>query len=69
MKRMTIKMSGKITKGAKKCRIMKAPYNLKLPSRWAPDDGDQREFDLETKVTTNGNRIISEMFHSCALNK
>jgi len=32
-------------------------------------DGDQREFDLETRVTTNGNRIISEMFHSCALNK
>ena len=32
-------------------------------------DGDQREFDLETRVTTNGNRIISKMFHSCALNK
>ena len=32
-------------------------------------DGDQREFDLKTRVTTNGNRIISEMFHSCALNK
>ena len=32
-------------------------------------DGDQREFDLETRVTTNRNRIISEMFHSCALNK
>jgi len=32
-------------------------------------DGDQREFDLETRVTTSGNRIISEMFHSCALNK
>ena len=32
-------------------------------------DGDQREFDLETRVTTNGNIIISEMFHSCALNK
>jgi len=32
-------------------------------------DGDQREFDLETRVTTNGNMIISEMFHSCALNK
>ena len=28
-------------------------------------DGDQREFDLGTRVTTNGNRIISEMFHSC----
>jgi len=26
-------------------------------------------FDHETKVTTNGNRIISKMFHSCALNK
>jgi len=32
-------------------------------------DGDQREFDLETRVTTNGNIIISEMLHSCALNK
>jgi len=32
-------------------------------------DGDQREFDLETRVTTNGNLIIPEMFHSCALNK
>ena len=32
-------------------------------------DGDQREFDLETKVITNGNLIIPEMFHSCALNK
>jgi len=32
-------------------------------------DGDQREFDLETKVITNGNIIIPEMFHSCALNK
>jgi len=32
-------------------------------------DGDQREFDLETRVTTNGDRIISEMSHSCALNK
>jgi len=36
---------------------------------WESADGDQREFDLETRVTTNGNRIISEMFHSCALNK
>jgi len=32
-------------------------------------DGDQREFDLETRVTTNRNLIIPEMFHSCALNK
>jgi len=32
-------------------------------------DGDQREFDLETRVTTNGNLIIPEMFYSCALNK
>jgi len=32
-------------------------------------DGDQREFDLETRVTTNGNLIIPKMFHSCALNK
>jgi len=31
-------------------------------------DGDQREFDLETKVITNGNIIIPEMFHSCTLN-
>jgi len=43
MKGMTIKMSGEITKGAKKCRMTKAPYNLKLPLWWAPDDGDQRE--------------------------
>jgi len=69
MKRMIIKISDKITKGAKKCRITKAPYNLKLPSRWAPDDGDQREFDLETRMITNENIIISEIFHSCALNK
>jgi len=32
-------------------------------------DGDQREFDLETRVTTNGNLIIPEMFHGCVLNK
>ena len=32
-------------------------------------DGDQREFDLETRVITNGNIIIPKMFHSCALNK
>jgi len=38
-------------------------------NRIAYADGDQREFDLETRVTTNRNRIISEMFHSCALNK
>jgi len=31
--------------------------------------GIKREFDLETRVTTNGNLIIPEMFHSCALNK
>jgi len=32
-------------------------------------DGDQREFDLETRVITNENIIIPELFHSCALNK
>jgi len=32
-------------------------------------DGDQREFDLKTRVITNGNLIIPEMFHSCALDK
>jgi len=32
-------------------------------------DGDQREFDLEIRVTTNGNLIIPEMFHSYVLNK
>jgi len=32
-------------------------------------DENQREFDLETRVTTNGNLLIPEMFHSCALNK
>jgi len=36
---------------------------------WESADGDQREFDLETRVITNGNIIIPEMFHSCALNK
>ena len=48
--------------------------NLLTSSNWGAlfagrADGDQREFDLETRVTTSGNRIISEMFHSCALNK
>jgi len=33
------------------------------------DDGDQREFDLKTRVITNRNLIIPEMFHSYALNK
>jgi len=69
MKGMTIKMSGEITKGTKKCRMTKAPYNLELPLWWAPDDRDQREFDLETRVITNRNIITPEMFHSCALNK
>jgi len=32
-------------------------------------DGDQREFDLKTRVITNENIIIPKMFHSCALNK
>jgi len=32
-------------------------------------DGDQREFDLETRVITNEDIIISKIFHSCALNK
>jgi len=32
-------------------------------------DGDQREFDLETRVITNENIMISKMFYSCALNK
>jgi len=46
----------------------------KVGERWEYDrrdgsDGDQREFDLETRVTTNGNIIISKMLHSCALNK
>jgi len=42
---------------------------MAIDSLAEPADGDQREFDLETRVTTNGNIIISEMFHSCALNK
>ena len=33
------------------------------------DDGDQREFDLKTRVITNENIIMPKMFHSCALNK
>jgi len=33
------------------------------------DDGDQREFDLETRVITNKNIIIPKIFHSYALNK
>jgi len=42
----------------------------RMRTRWLKTaDGDQREFDLETRVTTNGNIIISEMLHSCALNK
>jgi len=32
-------------------------------------DGDQREFDLETRVITNENIIIPKMFYSCTLNK
>jgi len=32
-------------------------------------DGDQKEFDLKTRVITNESQIISEMFYSCALNK
>jgi len=42
---------------------------LHLHTSLFPDDGDQREFDLETRVITNGNLIIPEMFHGCALNK
>jgi len=40
-------------------------------AKWTEEgsDGDQREFDLETRVITNRNIIISEMFHRCALNK
>jgi len=30
-------------------------------------DGDQREFDHKTKVITNKSKIISKMFHNCAL--
>jgi len=32
-------------------------------------DGDQREFDHKTKVITNESKIVSKMFHNCALNK
>ena len=32
-------------------------------------DGDQREIDHNTKVTTNKSKRISEMFHNCILNK
>ena len=31
--------------------------------------GDRREFNHKTKVITNESKIISEMFHNCALNK
>jgi len=34
---------------------------------WGRGDGDQREFDLKTRVITNKNIIIPEIFHSCAL--
>ena len=43
------------------------PWTLVVKFRHG--DGDQREFDLETRVITNRNIIIPEMFHSCALNK
>jgi len=39
------------------------------PTEGAGADEDQRKFDLETRVITNENIIIPEMFHSCALNK
>jgi len=29
----------------------------------------KEKFDLKTRVITNENIVISEMFHSCALNK
>ena len=48
-------------------RVVFLCYDTKVAEY--PGDGDQREFDLETRVTTNGNRIISKMLHSCALNK
>jgi len=32
-------------------------------------DGDLRELDLETRVKTNEEKQVSEMSHSCALNK
>ena len=39
-------------------------------SRSTPSgDGDLRELDLETRVKTNEEKQVSEMSHSCALNK
>jgi len=46
-----------------------ADFITKLLLAQRYNDGDQREFDLETRVITNENIIISKMFHSCALNK
>jgi len=47
--------------------------NLGLSSCAVPQsavaDGNQKEFDHKTKVITNENKIISKMFHNCALNK
>ena len=48
---------------------MKKSKEMPITRNRTGGDGDQREFDLETRVTTNGDRIISEIFHSCALNK
>jgi len=44
-------------------------WNYEIHDKEMLADGDQREFDLETRMTTNGNIIIPEMFHSCVLNK
>jgi len=49
--------------------LEQAELDAFLEENLCTSDGDQREFDLETRVTTNGNIIISEMLHSCALNK
>jgi len=42
---------------------------MDMDTIWKTLIGIKREFDLETRVTTNGNLIIPEMFYSCALNK
>jgi len=42
---------------------------MDMDTIWKTLMGIKREFDLETRVTTNENLIIPKMFYSCALNK
>jgi len=50
--------------------IIETPSNVKLCEvLGSAVMGIKGNFDHKIKVTTNRNRIISKMFHSCALNK